>query len=90
MKDRLALLGGTFGSEPSLLVFTEAVKLILGNAPGVFSWVADRVLVAEVRLLETCINAPYLENIEIGTDMTRASKFSILPHFQNFDPFSKF
>ena len=24
------------------------------------------------------------------TQMTRASKFSILPHFQNFDPFSNF
>ena len=56
-------MGGTFGIEPHLLVFSKAVKLILGNAPGVFSWVADRMLVAEVGILEACINAPHLQNI---------------------------
>ena len=65
VKDRLASLGGTFGGEPSLLVFSEAVKLILGNGPGVFSWVADRALVAQVRLLEACINTPHLESFSV-------------------------
>ena len=56
-------MGGTFRSEPSLFVFIEAVKLILGNAPGVFSWVTDWMLVAEVGILEACIDAPHLKNI---------------------------
>ena len=56
-------MGGTFLSEPSLLVFIEAIKLILSNAPGVFSWVADWMLVAEVGILEACIHAPHLKDI---------------------------
>ena len=54
-------MGGTFRSEPFLLVFIEAVKLILGNAPGVFSWVTDWMLVAEVGILEACIDVPHLK-----------------------------
>ena len=44
--DRLAQLGGVFGSEPFLLVFLQAAKLVPGNALSILSWVAGRVLVA--------------------------------------------
>ena len=50
--DRLALEGGVLWSEIFLLVFVKAAKLILGNAICFLSWVADRVLVAEVDVLE--------------------------------------
>ena len=57
---RLALVGGVFGSEPFLLVFLKAAKLILSNVPRILSWVAGWVLVAEVGVLKTGINAPHL------------------------------
>ena len=58
--DRLALVGGVLGSEPFLLVFVKAVKLILGNLSCFLSWVADRVLVAEVDVLEAGFDAFHL------------------------------
>ena len=58
--DRLALEGGVLGSEPFLLVFLKAVKLILGNLSCFLSWVADRVLVAEVDVLEAGFDAFHL------------------------------
>ena len=45
MMDRLARLGGVFGSEPFLLVFLKAAKLVLGNALSIISWVTGRVLI---------------------------------------------
>ena len=58
--DRLALVGGVLWSEPFLLVFVKAVKLILGNLSCFLSWVADRVLVAEVNVLEAGFDAFHL------------------------------
>ena len=55
--DRLAPLGGVFRSESFLFVFLKAIKLILGNFARILSWVADRVLVAEVCLLEAFFNS---------------------------------
>ena len=58
--DRLALEGGVLWSEIFLLVFLKAVKLILSNLSCFLSWVADRVLVAEVDVLETGFDAFHL------------------------------
>ena len=58
--DRLALVGGVLGSEPFLLVFVKALKLILGNLSCFLSWVADWVLVAEVDVFETGFDAFHL------------------------------
>ena len=58
--DRLALVGGVFCSEPFLLVFLKAFKLILGNLSCFLSWVADRVLVAKVNVLEAGFDAFHL------------------------------
>ena len=58
--DRLALEGGVLWSEIFLLVFLKAVKLVLGNAICFLSWVADRVLVAEVDVLEAGFNSSHL------------------------------
>ena len=61
MMDRLALVGGVFGSEPLLLVFLQAAKLVPGNALGILSWVAGRVLVAkEGGVLETGFDGLHL------------------------------
>ena len=65
--DRLARLGGVFGSEPLLLVFLKTAKLIPGNAPSILSWVAGWVLVAEGGVLEAGFEAPHLSNIVRGT-----------------------
>ena len=63
--DRLALLGGIFGSESFLLVFTQTAKLILSNAPGILSWVAGWMLVAEeVGVLKTGVDVIHLKNTE--------------------------
>ena len=59
--DRLAQLGGVFGSEPFILVFFQAAKLVPSNALSIFSWVAGRELVAEdVGVPEAYFNAPHL------------------------------
>ena len=59
--DRLAQLGGVFGSEPFILVFFQAAKLVLGDALSILSWVAGRVLVAEEGgVLETGFDALHL------------------------------
>ena len=58
--DRLALVGGVFGSEPFLLVFLKAAKLILSNVPGTLSWVAGWVLVTEVGVLKTGVDVIHL------------------------------
>ena len=58
--DRLAQVGGVLGCEPLLFVFTQAAKLVLGNVSSILSWVADWVLVAEVDVLEACVNAFHL------------------------------
>ena len=58
--DRLALVGGVLGNEILFLVFVKAVKLILGNLSCILSWVADRVLVAEVDVLEAGFDAFHL------------------------------
>ena len=58
--DRLALVGGVFGSEPFLLVFLKAAKLILSNVPGTLSWVAGWVLVTEGGVLEAGVDAVHL------------------------------
>ena len=57
---RLALVGGVFCSEILYIVFLKAVKLILGNLSCILSWVADRVLVAEVNVLEAGFDAFHL------------------------------
>ena len=58
--DRLALEGGVLWSEIFLLVFVKALKLILSNLSCFLSWVADRVLVAEVNVLEAGFGAFHL------------------------------
>ena len=58
--DRLALVGGVFCSEILYIVFLKAVKLILGNLSCFLSWVADRVLVAKVNVLEAGFDAFHL------------------------------
>ena len=58
--DRLTLEGGVLGSEPFSFVFVKAVKLILGNLSCFLSWVADRVLVAKVNVLEAGFDAFHL------------------------------
>ena len=58
--DRLALVGGVLWSESFSFVFVKAVKLILGNLSCFLSWVADRVLVAEVNVLEAGFDAFHL------------------------------
>ena len=58
--ERLALVGSVFRSEILCLVILKAVKLILGNLSCFLSWVADRVLVAEVDVLEAGFNSSHL------------------------------
>ena len=58
--DRLTLLGGVFGSEPFLLIFSQTTILILGNLTGTLSWVTGWVLVASVDVLETDIDVLHL------------------------------
>ena len=61
VEDRLARLGGVFGSEPLLLVFLKTAKLIPGNVPSIISWVAGWMLVTlEVGVLEAGNDAPHL------------------------------
>ena len=52
--------GGIFGSEPFLLVFLKAIKLVPGNAPSILYWVADGVQVAAVHVLEAVFNTSHL------------------------------
>ena len=58
--DRLALVGGVFGSEPFLLVFLQAAKLVLGNLPSILSWVTGWVLVAEEGVSQASVDALHL------------------------------
>ena len=58
--DRLAPLGGVFGSEPFLLVFLKAAKLVLGNIASFLSRVTGRMLVAEKGVPRASFNAPHL------------------------------
>ena len=59
--DRLAQLGGVFGSEPFILVFFQAAKLVPSNALSIFSWVAGRVLVTECGVLKAGVDAFHLK-----------------------------
>ena len=60
--DRLALVvvSGILWCQLFLLVILKAVILILGNLSCFLSWVADRVLVAEVDVLEAGFDAFHL------------------------------
>ena len=58
--DRLALVGGFFGSEPFLLVFLQAAKLVPGNVSSMLSWITGRVLVAEDSVPQASFNASHL------------------------------
>ena len=60
--DRLALVGGVFSSEILCPVIIKAVELILGNLSCILPWVADRMMVAEVDVLEAGFNVFHLLN----------------------------
>ena len=58
--DGLAPLCGILGNEAFLLVFLKTVRLVQSNALSMLSFIADRVLVAEIAILEAFFNAPHL------------------------------
>ena len=59
--DRLAQLGSVFGSEPFLLVFLQAAKLVLGDVASTLSWITGRVLVAQCGVPQAFINSLHLK-----------------------------
>ena len=58
--DRLALVGGVFGSEAFLLVFLQAAKLVLGDVASILSWVTGRVLIAQCGVPQAFFNSLHL------------------------------
>ena len=59
--DRLAYLGGVFGSEPFLFVLLQAAKLVLGDVASILSWITGRVLIAQCGVPQAFFNSLHLK-----------------------------